>query len=164
MQSIATGSAPSSAEFSPWRPVASSRDGSATFASLICARAGDGPKNCSTQWSLAARLGDSFYFAVSKIVESLLSVARGISRCIFRRKPSKSPCGAARHSKAGVCSATSWNCPARAAAQLRLREPRQKPQRGLAVSGRYFVSRGPSGPKKQLRPHAGDEPAKNYLK
>ncbi len=48
------------AEFSPWRPVASPRDGSATFASLICARAGDGPKNCSTQWSLAARLGKSF--------------------------------------------------------------------------------------------------------
>ena len=37
------------AEFSPWRPVASPRDGSATFAPLICARAGDGPKNCSTQ-------------------------------------------------------------------------------------------------------------------
>ncbi len=48
------------AEFSPWRPVASPRDGSATFAPLICARAGDGPKNRSTQWSLAARLGKSF--------------------------------------------------------------------------------------------------------
>ena len=43
------------AEFSPWRPVASSRDGSATFASLICARAGDGPKNRSAQQSLTAR-------------------------------------------------------------------------------------------------------------
>ena len=50
------------------RPVASPRDGSATFAPLICARAGDGPKNCSTQWSLSARLGDSFYFAKCKIV------------------------------------------------------------------------------------------------
>ncbi len=42
--------------------------------------ASDGPKNCSTQWSLTARLGDSFYFAVSKIVESLLRRgARGFS-------------------------------------------------------------------------------------
>ena len=37
------------------RPVASPRDGSATFASLICARAGDGPKNRSARRSLAAR-------------------------------------------------------------------------------------------------------------
>ena len=43
------------AKFSPWRPVASPRDGSATFASLICARAGDGPKNRSAQQSLTAR-------------------------------------------------------------------------------------------------------------
>ncbi len=47
------------------RPVASPRDGSATFAPLICARAGDGPKNCSTQWSLAARL-----FPHSRLVET----------------------------------------------------------------------------------------------
>ena len=80
--SIATSSAPFYA-LPPrrgGRPVASPRDGSATFAPLICARAGDGPKNCSTQWSLAAR-----------------------------------------HAKAGVGSATSYDCPARAAAQLRLR-------------------------------------------
>ncbi len=65
------------AEFSPWRPVASPRDGSATFASLICARAGDGPKNCSTQWSLAARLGKFFRFNSS--------LKRGISLLKARR-------------------------------------------------------------------------------
>ena len=45
---------------SPWRPVASPRDGSATFASLICTRAGDGPKNRFAPRSLTARLGKSF--------------------------------------------------------------------------------------------------------
>ena len=47
------------------RPVASPRDGSATFASLICARAGDGPKNCSAQRSLSARLGRDLTMAAA---------------------------------------------------------------------------------------------------
>ncbi len=85
----------------------------ATFTSFFRSAAGGNSSFKKQSWS--ARLGDSFYFAECEIVESLLSVARGISRCILRRKPSKSPCGAARHSKAGVGSATSYDCPTRAA-------------------------------------------------
>ena len=52
------------------------------------------PKNCSAQQLLAARLGDSFYFAKSEIVESLLRRGARGSLCILQQEPNKSPGGA----------------------------------------------------------------------
>ncbi len=102
-------------------------------------RAAD-PENYSAPQSLSARLGDSFYFAVSKIVESLLrrgarcrsalepglpvatcmvraleEIGQNNSCCLVNLLLQQSRAGAARHSKAGVGSATSYDCPARAA-------------------------------------------------
>ncbi len=61
---------------------------------------------------------------------------------------------------AGVGSATSYDCPARAAVQLRLREPRQKPQRGPRRDGQCYASLGPSGSKNRLPPQAPNKAEK----
>ncbi len=57
------------------------------------------PRNYSAQRSLSARLGDSFYFAVSKIVESLLRRgARGLEGTALRGQRSlRRTGGASRH-------------------------------------------------------------------
>ena len=77
MRSIATFSARSSAEFSPWQAGRLPLGRDALRLLLPASTPSDPsrapePKNCPAQRSRAAHLGDSFYFAKCEIVESLL--------------------------------------------------------------------------------------------
>ncbi len=107
MRSIATFSARSSAEFSPWQAgrLPLGRDALRLLLPASTpsdpSRAPD-PKNCPAQRSRAARLGDSFYFAKCEIVKSLLR--RGAQVELSRRAGTALPRGAACPRWAGKTS------------------------------------------------------------
>ena len=123
----------------------------ATFASLTCAPAGvsrspnahsraPGPK----QRAQAARLGDSFYFAKSKIVESLLR--RGARGELSRRartalKPHRLPTKAKKTPAKAPAGPPAGRAMLRIAGACRARKTSSV--RVLAVSRRYFVLLGP---------------------
>ena len=111
---------------------------------------------CSAQRSTqAARLGDSCYFARCEIVESLLRRGARDFSLHFATQTQQKPLWGRSAREPGLPVANFFDCAPARGRLLRSREPRQKPQRGLAVSQRYFVSRGPFGRKNRLWPRAG---------